>query len=440
MIRKQRSSSVGSDSDTNMSKGTTPPYYTFEHLRNMELLVVARVLNSPEPTTGFVVSKHWCKAALAWLEGQQPEPFKPNKKNKKSKKKQSRSLLPPPPPNVNSDITCEHDQLQHTTSSRSARARRRLLDKNAWKTLKALFPESTTLPACTGECMQCRLEVVQAQKVKADALETAKQLRKEPLQDPVIRRFYTRTKGIPEHCLRSSMVGADCPLMDGTYYVLPRSWCHGWRRFIKTGEGGKTETLYEAPDSARVLCDLHRMALLPPHLEDFLHGHSSQLLESSTQRYASSAAAAVAQMPESSLPPLHAPAEESLGAMRSLGLSEEEISRQLAAMRTIEARRRRVQETIAAEAVGSPSRNEMLDRENYIVVEILSQEEFLRLERSGTFGLKFRVSSGRVHFDTPICRSCDTSGRQCSVSVLNRSRAWNKKSTDKARTAASLEY
>ena len=32
-------------------------YYTFEHLRNMELLVVARVLNSPEPTTGYVVSK-----------------------------------------------------------------------------------------------------------------------------------------------------------------------------------------------------------------------------------------------------------------------------------------------------------------------------------------------------------------------------------------------
>lgn len=287
--------------------------------------------------------------------------------------------------------------------------------------------------------MQCRLEAVQSQKAKADAEESAKQRRMEPLQDPIIRRFYTRTRGVPDHCLRDSdraMMG-ECPLIDGIYFVLPRSWCHGWRRFMKTGEGGKSDVTYEAPDSARVLCDLHRMALLPPHLKDYLYGKSSHLLESSTQRQASTAAAAFAQMPDSALPALPAIAEESIQAMRSLGLNEDEIARQLAAMRSIEAQRRRMQEAIAVDTASSPSRNEMLDRENYIVVEILSRDEFLRLEKSGTFGLQFRVASGQVHFDTPICRSCDTSGRQ---GVLIRPRGSTKKSNEKARTSASLEY
>jgi hypothetical protein len=52
--------------------------YTYEMLRNMEMLVVARVLSRPEPpvherTTCFYVSKSWCRAALRWLEVQEEE-------------------------------------------------------------------------------------------------------------------------------------------------------------------------------------------------------------------------------------------------------------------------------------------------------------------------------------------------------------------------------
>ena len=136
----------------------------------MKLLVVVRV---PEPATGFVVSKSWCKTAFRWLEGQQERMQQHNrqqlevhnaacsnrKNNKKTRKqrlkdrKHSHSRIsnssnpvsiPPRPANLNSDITCEHDQLQQYTSIRSARARRRLLDKQAWKILKVLYPESTT--------------------------------------------------------------------------------------------------------------------------------------------------------------------------------------------------------------------------------------------------------------------------------------------------------
>ena len=57
---------------------TAEKVYTYEMLRNMEMLVVARVLSRPEPPirereTCFYVSKSWCRAALRWLEVQEVE-------------------------------------------------------------------------------------------------------------------------------------------------------------------------------------------------------------------------------------------------------------------------------------------------------------------------------------------------------------------------------
>jgi hypothetical protein len=530
--RTPSASTSGSKEDTAGDVSALSPHphlYTFEHLRNMELLVVARVLNSPEPVTGYVVSKSWCKTALRWLEDQQERRYhnmdhlktksSSSSSGKKKTKKQLRkqqcekqgSKVPPPPANVNSDITCEHDQLQHYTSIRSARARRRLLDKQAWKILKALYPESTCLPSSSATCLQCQAEACQAQKAAADELEAAKQRRKLPLQNPVLRRVYTRTRGVPEQCLRDrrnvvvgsvtaaeenndemldckmsasssvhskesleageddhpGMYPTNCPLMDGTYYILPRSWCHGWRRFMKTGESGSTSSTekFAPPDAAGLLCDAHRMALLPPHLESFLYGETSVLLGSSTSTQSSLAVESDDNpSPAAFLPVGQGPTQESILAMRSLGLNEQEIVLQLSAMRNIEARQRQLQRQVpvnnnnnVAEET-TVSRNELLDRENHSVVEILSQDEFKALEACwpGTtvFGLRFNVQSivksvgngnelsrqFAVNFCTPICRSCDPSGRRCFVSIKNRARGWVRRSADKARAPASLEY
>jgi hypothetical protein len=511
------------DDPADLCISSPTPLYTFEHLRNMELLVVARVLNSPEPATGYVVSKSWCKTALRWLEDQQERRYnmehlktKSSSSGKKKAKKQLRkqqcekqgSKVPPPPANVNSDITCEHDQLQHYTSIRSARARRRLLDKQAWKILKALYPESTCLPSSSANCLQCQAEACQAQKAAADELEAAKQRRKLPLQNPVLRRVYTRTRGVPEQCLRDrrnntdsyiaaataaeenerldckmpastlvhrkepveteeddhpGMYPTNCPLVDGTYYILPRSWCHGWRRFMKTGESGMSSTVFAPPDAASLLCDAHRMALLPPHLESFLYGETSVLLGSSNSPSTQSSLSVESEdnpAPVAFLPVGQGPTQESILAMRSLGLNEQEIALQLSAMRTIEARQRHLQRqapmNVAEES--TVSRNELLDRENHSVVEILSQDEFKALEACwpGTtvFGLRFNIQSMTrsvgngtesspklaVNFCTPICRSCDSSGRRCSVSIKNRARGWVRRSAEKARAPASLEY
>jgi hypothetical protein len=73
------------------------------------------------------------------------------------------------------------------------------LDKQAWKILKVLYPESTTTG---GECLQCRAEACQAQKQLADQQEAARLERKLPLQ--TVRRFYTRTRGVQEHYLRKN--------------------------------------------------------------------------------------------------------------------------------------------------------------------------------------------------------------------------------------------
>lgn len=69
--------------------------------------------------------------------------------------------------------------------------------------------------------------------------------------------------------------------------------------------------------------------------------------------------------------------------------------------------------------------NEQLDRENYRVVEILTDEEFTALEKwwpdiSVNYALRFAVAkdgSGRrnIIWSTPPCRECDASGKNCQT-------------------------
>jgi len=167
-------------------------YHTFEALRNMEMLVVARVLSRPEPPisereSGFYVSKAWCRAALRWLDVQTEERKEREnfslkkkqdaivliddsssskktergmggKKSKKRLKKQERlrnrrhSDASPPWPNVNHDIMCEHGHLKCSTI-RSTRAKHQLVDRMAWKCLKKLYPDSVQISMKQGECV-----------------------------------------------------------------------------------------------------------------------------------------------------------------------------------------------------------------------------------------------------------------------------------------------
>jgi hypothetical protein len=498
-------------------------HYTFEHLRNMELLVVARVLSRPEPFSednhagagGYFVSKSWCKTALKWLEWQQERQQRHaqlqanakknhnnnNSSNKKLSKKQQRlqqrkysEVASPPCPNVNSDIVCCHLQLQRCSNRKSARARRKILDKQAWKCLKKFYPESVSLETTTGECLQCLLEAETVKKTHQQWEEKRKEERKAPLSQPALRRFYTRTRGLPVHCLKektldtsTSHSGAEeeddddddskmpatpllkvgtravedhaatrrplvtCPLVPGLYYAVPRAWCHAWRKYMKTGEGGPLLP----PDASTLLCDCHRLSLLPPHLEAYLYGESPQLwitkkqqqhhIEEDIMDDASSQFASPPVARHSSLvvglssEVAVSPFDNNVVLPSELGLSPTELALQQRAMITLERQREQQQqrEREAAMIIMDDNNNnngrraslgEQLDRENYCCVEIMAHDELEALEklwpRQSVFRLSFQVlDKGDVCFSTQPCRECDASGMANFCKIPKTSKA-----------------
>ncbi|KAL3762728.1 hypothetical protein ACHAWU_001673 [Discostella pseudostelligera] len=483
--------------------------YTYEMLRNMEMLVVARVLSRPEPpiherSNCFYVSKSWCRTALRWLEVQEEErkereerrraaheaklaaaaaigtpKGKGGKYNKhqqygsSGKKKMSRkeqkererrmSDSLPPWSNINVDIVCEHGSVKQC-SSKSARARRRVMDKQAWKVLKRLYPDSVQLEATVG-CLLCTVEAETAKKAENDKKEEEKANRKKPLACPLVRGFYTRgSKGYPTNCLvpprpvpllndncaqkfpgqgmplAPMYAEQTCPLMPGVYCALPRSWCHRWRKYIKSGEGG----FPPPPDASELFC-AHDLPLIPPHLESFLRGETSTLL---------GVAAQASTTVEDGLPiiPVGSVAAASLGsasssssnaatlqALRAAGLSESELHSQRVAMARMEEDMRhasiheihqlradRENEAVGVQQQDRAIVNEQLDRENFVVVEILTDDEVTALERiwfprsdGGTYALRFAVvedtssfcNSVDILWATTPCRECDPSSR-----------------------------
>lgn len=508
---------------------------SYEALRNMEMVVVARILSRPEPTIserlkgGFYVSKSWCKATLKWLDFQSEErtrkekeiaeakkaetiialshnkkgKYNPVAKQKKLSKKQHRrqrkSDIVPPSPNVNEDITCEHGRLMRCDTSR-VRSKLRLVDKQCWRVLKKLYPEGVQLNSLEGECLQCVLEA-QTEKRNLEALKQKEtENRKKPLSCPLVRGFYSRRNGVPKDSLvtsssnvserdpfsspvarrtsNASLFGhADCPLLPGVYSCLPRSWCHGWRKYIKSGGD-----MPPAPDSSSILCDAHRLPLLPPHLESFLNGETENLLDvahlSSNNLGSTDRNTPVVVPRTTSIPVGHSPVEFRLGGgnslgrqrlsendivdlsvLRASGIPESEIQSQRLAMLQIEEtreRERRREEILQRqnqthlgrdERILSPEEvraniNAHLDRENRVVVEILTDEEMTALEYwwpgVHCYILKFAVvqsehagasnNSSDILWTTQPCRLCDPSSRtsDCTIGLYQKNRSRKK--------------
>lgn len=429
---------------------------TVEHLRNMELVVIARVLSRPEPAsgTGFVVSKSWCKAALKWLEvyeqqRQQQQAQQSNKKkpNRKQRVRNRRlSDVSPPWPNCNADILCVHANLI-CMSNKSARARRKLIDRQSWKAISNLYPDSTPLESLVGECIMCRSEALTA-KQEADLKDQMDlQRRKKPLDRPAIRQFYTRTRGVPTQAVKqgdASVVG--CPLEDGTYYILPRVWCQGWRRYIKTGElGGQSgssislpkaattsDPLPPAPDTTCLLCAAHRLPLFPAHLEAYLYRHTDSLFpNSSTAAEVDDAAAAPPAAVAARAVPVgqdEAVDPAALLALQAAGLGPAEVARQLQALRILE--HERLSNAIVGGAAAASSCYysppddwvEILTRDEYTT--LLEEQRWSGSVPDPAEGVSFVVKGGSVVRFLPKspCRDCHPSARRyCCTSSSNAS-------------------
>jgi len=408
----------------------TTTTYTLEHLRNMELLVVARVLAQPEPESGYIVSKSWCKTALKWLEQQQQQPTPTKKKITKKQRVRSRRLsnAMPPWPNANADLLCEHEQLQ--PCNRRSQARRKLLRASDWKTLQKLFPQSTPLPSARGACLQCQQAAMVVKQEQTQRLEQERLERRACLEQDHVRAVYTRSKGVPEQAKWKHFAAAaasndannGCPLVDGTYYIVPREWCSGWRRFIKTGEGGLSPTRYHAPDATPLLCRKHGLVLVPPHLEAFLYGETEHLYAPAPRN-------------------VHGMDHHAMQSLLAAGLTRQEVRHQLQAMRLHE------EQTQQPQQLSPRQIQECLDRENHVVVEIVTQAEWQALEHlwPDTMGVSFQVP---VRFGMPVCRECDATSLSLEYcQVANSSGSSGKKrhqkrvdSKDGNKAYCELEY
>eukprot|EP00934_Nitzschia_sp_Nitz4_P008608 Nitzschia sp. Nitz4//scaffold37_size175936//132332//133816//NITZ4_002060-RA/size175936-processed-gene-0.198-mRNA-1//1//CDS//3329549830//8598//frame0 len=418
--------------------------YTLEDLRSIELNVVARVLSLPEPKTGFYISKSWVKKTLLWLETvNEPQPKK--KLNKKQQRQRARRLseVSPPWPNANSDLLCSHCNLQRC-GVKAARSRRRLMDKHAWKILKRLYPDSTQLESVGGECLQCLMETETARKSEQDRLEQEKAERKKPLSNPLVRRFYTRTRGVCSDCLVSESATEvavpthKCPLKTASYVIIPRAWCHQWRHYMKTGEGG----MPLPPDSSALLCDAHKNALVPPHLEAYLSGETPHLMSTIRPLIEDPKDQSFSSIPVGMEPPT---SEATINALLAAGMSRAEVASQQMAMLQLETQRRQAQSTTPRR---ESSIAEVLDRENHVVVELVTEEEWLALQQTGCwpkqlshFAVRVEVDGNKFRFSTNPCRECDPTGSrfQASAEVKYRRKRWEPKSVEQRRTPR-VEY
>jgi len=412
---------------------------------------------------------------------------KPSRKELKEQRQRDRRMTDAMPPwaNVNVDIACEHGSLKRC-SSKSARARRRVMDKQAWKVLKRLYPDSNELEArsvgvgagagvgiATNNigggltihnlegCLLCAADAETVRKVEADKKEREQAERRKPLSCPLVRGFYTRgNKGYPSpsspeaHNSSHSSMQLQCPLAPGVYCALPRSWCHQWRKFIKSGG----EQVFAQPDTGEALCDAHNLPLVPPHLEAFLRGETGGLFDCVTDAVVAVTSEAAAATIVGAGEAVSVPStfdQDMLRALRAAGMSETEVQAQRVAMmgleddhirRTIRSRSGSLDDGNNNNGHGNgqqqhqyqqqdrASTNEQLDRENRVVVEILTHEEMAALEKwwprmhHGMFALRFAVVEGSssttsrtrtdILWSTVPCRECDPSGRSTTSFVV----------------------
>ena len=278
------------------------------------------------------------------------------------------------------------------------------MDKQAWRVLRKLYPESTQLQCVQTECLQCAMESETQKKTQRDKKERDKQMRKKPLSCPLVRAVYTRSKGIPGNSVSSS--GS---LLPGVYHTVPRKWCHDWRKYIRTGGDPP-----HCPDASNLLCDAHKLPLVPPHLKAFLHGQTSTLLASTStiqQDFRRKD-----QIPHETM----VAAEEMVAAGI---LRREDIDSQRRSMRGFSQRHAQIE----TQPNDPRQTSNLLDKENRVVVKILTDDEFCVLEKfwpDSSFAMRFAVTVDDGHtnisWSTSPCRECDAGHPNAGYVVKNR--------------------
>jgi len=64
------------------------------------------------------------------------------------------------------------------------------------------------------------------------------------------------------------------PLLPGMYHIISRSWLKKYRKYLKDSELKDLAP----PDCTSFLCQTHGSIIIPPHVEEYLHGYRANLL------------------------------------------------------------------------------------------------------------------------------------------------------------------
>ena len=133
-----------------------------------------------------------------------------------------------------------------------------------------------------------------------------------------------------------------------------------------------------------------------------------------------------------------------VNALMAAGIPHAELNTQRIAMLHLE----RDQQVPRSPATPSSlaNQNEMLDRENHVVVELVSRLEWDALQEAGGwpkqlshFAVTVTVKDGDFSISTMPCRECDPSGSRFTAcaSVKYRRKRWEPKSVEQRRVPKS---
>ena len=215
-------------------------------------------------------------------------------------------------------------------------------------------------------------------------------------------------------------------------------------------------------------------------MEAFLNGDTPQLFASVKQDVPSSYSPVLASVAAASVAVPRSPVGvqpildiETINALVAAGISRTEAATQRMAMLQIEEdqqqqrqRQRRFEQRFEQpqrvivnpeSSSSSCCNNELLDRENHVVTELVTHEEWLALQETGCW-LKQQVSTSNLYsmcvtvdkdgsfaFSTLPCRECDPTGLRFSTTCASmknmfRSKRWEPKNVEQKRIPPNLEY
>ncbi len=119
---------------------------------------------------------------------------------------------------------------------------------------------------------------------------------------------------------------------------------------------------------------------------------------------------------------------EMINALMAAGISRTEAATQRTAMMRLQEERQREEDRSSSPTLTLKRReslNELLDRENHVVTELVTHEEWLALQESwpkqiSTYSMCVTVDSdGSFAFSTLPCRECDPTGLCFGASIKN---------------------